>query len=257
MTYADQDFLPVEGQEEAPNYPTAFGITFTPRVSGIVFGLLGLAAAAYLLVNVVQPAWQQNQDLRQQKEQKQSQLVNREAIQKQIKQKQQELVQAKQKNQQVLSLFSNEKSLDTLLLDLNSIVKTSNGAITSFTPEPGAGQVINDGSLGSQVNGKLKRKSFSVQMQGSFNEVLSIVRRFELLQSLLIFKDFKTELLDQQGVVIDPQTGKSVPAVFKSENQKVVPGGRPDLKASFKLDALVPVTEQPAKPAAPAAQPAK
>ncbi len=67
MTYADQDFLPVEGQEEAPNYPTAFGITFTPRVSGIVFGLLGLAAAAYLLVNVVQPAWQQNQDLRQQK----------------------------------------------------------------------------------------------------------------------------------------------------------------------------------------------
>lgn len=257
MTYADQDFLPVEGQEETPNYPSAFGITFTPRVSGIVIGLLGLVGAVYLLVNVVQPAWQQNQELRQQKEQKQAQLVDKEAIRKQIQQKQQELVQAKQKNQQVLSLFSDEKSLDTLLLDLNSVVKSSNGTITSFTPEQGAGQVINDGSLGSQVNGKLKRKSFSVQMEGSFNEVLSIVRRFELLQSLLIFRDFKTELLDQQGVVIDPQSGKSVPAVFKSEKQKVVPGGIPDLKASFKLEALVPVTEQETKPAAPVAKPAQ
>lgn len=257
MTYADQDFLPVEGQEEAPNYPTAFGITFTPRVSGIVIGLMGLAGAAYLLVNLVQPTWQQNQELRQQKEQKQAQLVDKETIRKQIQQKQQELVRAKQENQQVLSLFSNENSLNTLLLDLNSIVKTSNGTITSFTPEQGTGQVISDGSLGSQVNGKLKRKSFNIQMQGSFNEVLSIVRRFELLQSLLIFKDFKTELLDQQGLVIDPQSGKSVSAVFKSENQKVVPGGKPDLKASFKLEALVPVSEQETKPAAPAAQPAQ
>lgn len=257
MTYADQDFLPVEGQEEAPNYPTAFGITFTPRVSGIVIGLMGLAGAAYLLVNLVQPTWQQNQELRQQKEQKQAQLVDKETIRKQIQQKQQELVRVKQENQQVLSLFSNENSLNTLLLDLNSIVKTSNGTITSFTPEQGTGQVISDGSLGSQVNGKLKRKSFNIQMQGSFNEVLSIVRRFELLQSLLIFKDFKTELLDQQGLVIDPQSGKSVSAVFKSENQKVVPGGKPDLKASFKLEALVPVSEQETKPAAPAAQPAQ
>jgi len=63
MTYADQDFIP-EGQEENPNYPTAFGITFTPQVGGILFGVLGLLGSLYLFLNVVQPAWENYQKLR-------------------------------------------------------------------------------------------------------------------------------------------------------------------------------------------------
>jgi hypothetical protein len=42
MTYADEEFMTAEGQEETPNYPTAFGITFTPTIGGIIIGVIGL-----------------------------------------------------------------------------------------------------------------------------------------------------------------------------------------------------------------------
>jgi type IV pilus assembly protein PilO len=260
MTYADQEFIPVEGQEETPNYPTAFGITFTPRVGGAVIGVLGLLGATYLLVNLVQPAWQQYQELKSSVESKQQQIQDQEQIRRQIKAKQAELVQAKQKNKQVLSLFANEKTLDTLLLDLNSFVKARNGTMTSYKPAEGDGQtttdgVINDSSLGATVNGKLKRQTVNVEFEGSFDQVQSILRSFERLQSLLLVKDFKTEVADDQGLLINTLNGKSVPAIFKREDQKVVPGGKPTLKTSFKLEALIPASEEEAKAAT--AQPAQ
>jgi type IV pilus assembly protein PilO len=40
------------------SYPVVFGITFTPRVSGILLGLLGIAGSAYMVMNMVMPAWE-------------------------------------------------------------------------------------------------------------------------------------------------------------------------------------------------------
>lgn len=257
MTYADPDFISVEGQEETPNYPKAFGITFTPRVSGVVLGVLGVLGAAYLLLNVVQPEWQRYQELDADVEGKELQLEKRAQIQQQIKVAQQQLVQARQKNRQVLSLFANERTLDTLLLDLNSFVKARNGRITSFKPDAAQQQAnagANNNPYGPLVSDKLRPKRYQVEIEGSFDQMQSILRSFERLQSLLLFKDFRTELLDNQGVLINPQTGNSVPAVFRNEDQKVVPGGKPDLKTSFTLEAPLPV-EQSQQAAPNAANP--
>lgn len=253
MTYADEEFLP-EGQVETPRYPTAFGITFTPRVGGIILALLGLLGATYLFAKVVQPEWERYQTLQAEKGKIQQNIANLEAIQKQVDAKKAELEQAKQQNKQVLNLFGDEKTLDTLLLDLNSFVKSRNGTLRVYSPgdtPQSTDGIVNDGSLGPEVNGKLKRKTIAVELEGSFDQIQSIMRSFERLQSLLLVRDFKIERADDLVVLINTDNGKSVLGVRKRENQqKVIPGGKPTLKATFKLDALTPVKQEAPKPKA-------
>lgn len=235
MTYADteQDFLLVEGEEEAPNYPVAFGITLTPKVGGIIIGVLGIAGAAYLLLNAVQPTWQKYQELRKDIESKRLQIQTQEEIQQQIEISQAELEEAKDKNIQVLSLFASEDTLDTLLLDLNSFVKDTNGNLKSFTPVEKEAVVINDGSLGSLVNGKLKRRSIDLELEGSFQQLQSVMRSFERLQSLLLVKDFQSDV--------------SIPQTLVINNGNVILGDQATLKTTFRLDALLPLTDQEQK----------
>ena len=246
MTYADEEFIIADGQEETPEYPKAFGITFTPRVGGIVIGVLGLLGATYLLVNAVQPSWQRYQELQTSVESKEQQIQQKQKIQQQIRETTAKLEQAKQENQQVLSLFANEKTLDTLLLDLNSFVKDRRGSLTNYEPAQEAEAVVNDGSYGAAVNGKLKRKTIDVQLEGTFDQVQSIMRSFERLQALLIVRDFKAEVSEPQPLLLN--------------QGRAVPGARPTIEATFTLDALSPVTEDEAQEAAAqptAVQPAK
>jgi type IV pilus assembly protein PilO len=247
MTYADEEFLP-EGQVETPNYPTAFGITFTPKVGGIIFAVLGLLGAAYLFVNVVQPEWARNQTLQDEKAKIQDDIQKLEDTKKKIALKKQELEAAKVQNKQVLSLFANEKTLDTLLLNLNSSIKEREGAsLETYNPgenSPATDGVINDGSLGAEVNGKLKRKTVNVELVGSFNQIQSIMRSFERLQTLLVVKDFKLETSDEPIIVLVDPSGKSVPGVRKKDKPGqagVVTNANPNLKATFKLEVLMPV----------------
>lgn len=246
MTYADEIGIPVEGQEESPSYPTAFGITFTPKVAGILFGVVGLLGAIYLLLNVVQPAWERYQELQQSVADKKSQVQQQAQIQRQIKEKQVLLAQAKQQNKQVLGLFASEKALNTLLLNLNSFVKARNGTMLKFEPvaDAQAAAAAPNDPTAAQPNEKLKRKVYNVEIEGSFDEVQSILRSFERLQSLLIVRDFKAQVSDDQGLLVNPESGSSTPAIFKRENNKVIPGGKPDIKTTFKLEALSPVQEE-------------
>lgn len=259
MTYADDEFMAVEGQDDGPSYPTAFGITFTPRVGGILVGAAGLLGALYLAVNAVQPAWERYQTLDTDVKTRQGQLQNKQKIQQEIAQAQKKLEEAKQKNQQVLSLFPNQKTLDTLLLDLNNPVKASNGQLISYEPVVQAtGSSSSDAAAAAAVpgNGKLQRKTYNISLEGNFDQVQSIMRSFERLQSLLVVRDFKSELNDQQVFLIN-DNGQATPAFVRKDSRSRAPQARPTLKTTFKLDALVPTSELEADKAAQAAQAAK
>jgi len=243
MTYADPDFIPVEEQEEEPSYPEAFGITFTPKVSGILLAILGLGGAAYLAWKVVQPALVENQGLRAQRQEKEGQLQDREVIQQQIQQKQQELVQVKQQNQTVTSLFADEQSVNTLLLDVNRFIKDADGELTSYEPVEvnEESNIVTDGSLGAAVNGKLKRQSFNLEMEGSYNEIQSILRSIERLQTLVVVKELTTDISTPQGLLVDDK-GEVTPIVKKDE--EIIPGAKPTLTTSYRLDVLMPLSEE-------------
>ncbi|MBD1861003.1 MULTISPECIES: pilus assembly protein [Trichocoleus] len=236
------DFVPSDGRDfgSEPAYPTIFGIALTPTISGVLVAVLGIGASAYLLLNQVQPAWNTYQTLQAEAEQKENQIQQRGNIQKKIDTANKNLEQAKQRRTEVYALFADERTLDTLLLDLNRLVNARKAKLSSFTPAPEPATVVSDGSLGPAVNGKLKRKEITVNLEGNYEQTQSIMRSVERLQPLLLVKSFNSQL--------DQSTQK----ITVDRRGRLLPVGRPEtnLKTSFKLQALLPLSSEEAAAAA-------
>ena len=278
-----RDFIPEPEFESPPEYPTVFGITLTPMVSGVLLALVGVAGAVWLILNLVLPAYETNQQLKATVSQKESEVNNQRENIKKIEQVKKDLAVAKQRKQEVLSLFADEKTLDTLLLDLNQLIKKRNAGVVAATrtklsncpawvraqfvdlrtsqefeekvgpiiakadlqkyePDEKISGIVADGSLGSSLNNKLKRKVVNLEFQGNFSQTQAILRDIERLQPLLIISDLK-------GTLGQKQSGSSaVGGLYQIE-----PGGQvrfltncqpePLITTSFKLQALLPLSE--------------
>ncbi len=163
MTLSDDLNFAEHGGEfdsETPNHPVVFGIAFTPKIIGILVGVLGLAGAGYILLNLLMPAWESYQQQQAKSSELQGQIEQKRANIKQIDKVKDELAQAKQQKVQVLGLFANEKTLDTLLLDMNRLVESGNtptsinavrAKLKKFVPVSPKPEPIIDGTLGLQV----------------------------------------------------------------------------------------------------------
>jgi type IV pilus assembly protein PilO len=295
------DYNPPGGDfDSGPNYPSAFGITFTPMVSGIGLGLLGLAAAAFAWTQLVEPLRVETEDLRAKVTEKQKQLDDQKNIEKQLREAKVKLTQVEQQRQQVYSLFAQKKNMDTVLLDLNQLIDKNNVGLRSakeaklatcpswikeqftsiatgqqyeeqigpliaeaklrkFTPEvsPAAATpatattvpgVLTDGSLGAELNNKLKRQTFNVEIEGNFNQAQSIIRRIELLQPLLILRNVDVKYGGEQISKTEPTVlyefdpkNPEIPLVLKTCQPDTV------VTTSFKMDALLPLTAEEQK----------
>ncbi len=245
------EFAPLDdhqGYAEKPTYPTAFGIPLTPTVLGTVLGVVLVALATYLFVLLVRPALQTRSQLQAEINEKQNQLDNVEEQQRLLEQAQQRRAEAEQLQQDVLALFATEESLDTLLLDLNTRIQSVNAGIEDDDRravlslfQVGDAAVVNDGSLGEAVNGRIERRVYSVEMMGGFAQTQSILRNIERLQPLLIVNNLQSTLDTSDRVLQIDLQGNLTPA------------GEPisRLNTSFELDALIPVpsAEIPPPPA--------
>lgn len=257
---AGGDFIPGGDFDdvEEPKYPVVFGFSLTPTVNGVLIALAGLGLAGYLLLNVVQPAWQRNQELKQDVAAKEQQLRDQGETERQIAEARLQLAEAKKLQADVLTLFATEESLNTLLLDVNERVQAANARIANpelraklvrFSPEPQPetlpdgrpGDTITDSSYGAAVNNRLRRRVINVEIQGSFAQIQSIIRNIERLQPLLVVQDLRSELVKAESVQVNRQ-GRLVTVASDAR-----------LKTTFKLIALVPAeAPPPAAPAAPA-----
>jgi type IV pilus assembly protein PilO len=233
MTVSDR-YAP--GTDPGPTYPTAFGITFTPPISGAVIGVAGTLAAGWLAMNLLSPAFTQMQEIQGRVADKQSKIDAQDKTLKKLQDVVDRVNKAKAQNTQVRSLFSNQQALDTLLLDLNRLIVSKSAVLRKFTPDSSG--IVTDGSQGAELNNKLKRQVTSVEFEGTFNQTLEIMRAVDRLQTVLILKDFKMELQQPSGSKEDARPSNLV-------------------KSSFKLYAYVPLSEEEAaKVAPPAGQPA-
>lgn len=242
-----EDFIPDDGGEfeaAAPTYPTAFGVTFTPAVSGALIAGVGLAGSIYLILNLLLPTFQKYQELQTSRNDKQAQVQQKQAVLQQTEQVKTELALAKQQQVEVLGLFANEQSLNTLLLDLNRVIESGNAnpqrnfiraRLKRYVPAAQSPEVITDSSLGSAVNGKLKRQVVNVELEGTFEQTQAIVRNIERLQPLLLVKDYQSTLVQ----AAPNQLGGSV-------------RGSGTITTAFQLQALIPATAEEAAVATPA-----
>ncbi|MDJ0618247.1 MAG: pilus assembly protein PilO [Calothrix sp. MO_192.B10] len=221
----DFNFVEADGELEESSFPVVFGITFTPKIIGIIVGVLGIAGAAYMLLNMVMPAWEKFGEQRAKVEELQGQIDQKQASIKQIGKVKAELASAKQQKTQVLKLFSDEKTLDTLLLDLNRLVESGNSLtsvspvrsqLKNFVPINQKPTIINNSSYGPLVKGKLKQSSVNIDIVGTFEQTQSILRNIERLQPLLIVKNYRSRSSNtvnlngaQPGLILPPTINTS------------------------------------------------
>lgn len=202
MTLAS-DFSGSAVQESAPSYPTVFGVTLTPVVSGVLIALLGLGAAVYLGTLWIAPKMEEAAKLQTEIAQQENDLSQREAILKQLTDVISSLERAKAENAQVRSLFATQEALDTLLLDMNRLILSSGAQLNSFEPDSAASGIVQDGSLGPELNAKLKRQVTNVTIQGDFASIVEVMQKIDQQQNFLVINNLTMEqVADKPGEVI-------------------------------------------------------
>lgn len=254
-------------QQETGASGGLFGLQLTPPIIGAGLAVLGIGLAAYVGTQLVMPISEENAklsteiDAKQSEVQKQTAELNREA------EANAKLADAQRRRAFVTSMFASEKSLETLLFDVNQVVDKINAGIptdeqkaklTKFepvilqkgpaAPKPGVpvidADIVNDTSLGSALAGQLRRKVFKVEFEGNYRQTRTFLQNLERMQSLLVVRNLKTQLVEQAPKLeIEFRQGKIVP----------VAAVQPQLKTSFDLHALLPLKqeEKPAVAATP------
>ncbi|MDX2240412.1 MAG: hypothetical protein NW224_07005 [Leptolyngbyaceae cyanobacterium bins.302] len=262
---AGGDFIPGDQAfDETPDYPSIFGLRLTPVVTGGLLAILGLAGAGALLYYLVLPEWETYQQLKTQVEQTESELEQQAAIRQQIDTAKKNLEEAKQQRDDVLTLFANEASLNTLVLDLNRQIDARNADLArrreqklsqcpavvqqnvaefeqkigplatqarmkTFAPLPDKSGVINDSFYGAQVNGKLRREAATVELVGNYDQTSAILQSIERLQPLLVIRDLSSTADEKsKGFVGFPGFSGCVPDT--------------QITTKFQLEALLPLS---------------
>ena len=185
--------------------PIAFGISLRPELSGALKAVLGIGGGIYLSINQLLPAWENYQKLGTDLALKQALFQQKQAGLQRTAELKTALAKAQHQHSEVLAMFGNQKSLDTLLLDLSSIVESANAKVKQhqaraqlqrFVPGNQADELQTDGTLGARLNGKLKRRVFNVAFTGTFEQTESIFRNIERRRASV----------DDQGLSIDVGT---------------------------------------------------
>ncbi len=250
MTYS-----PGGEQAEESSAQELFGIKLTPQVQAIAIALLGLGIAGGIGYQFVMPEMQKTADIKQKiSDAKTTQL----SLQTQIKKRAEaeaKQEQAKQRRADVTSMFASDAGSNTLLLDMTQLVNRINMGVVGdqgkaklkkFEPDilPAAApatagavdpDILKDTSFGPSLAGKLRRKKYKVEFEGNFAQTRSFMRNLELMQSLLVVKNLKSELAEAtQTIEVDFLKGKIVP----------VQQPQTKLKTSFDLHALLPLKQE-------------
>ena len=261
------EFISSDKQEEEAGTQEIFGLKLTPQVQAIGIAVLGLLLAGGLGYQFVLPEFQKGGEFKQKlSDSKQTQLQLQAQIQKkaEAEAKQEE---AKQRRANVTAMFASDASANTLLLDMTQLVNRINAGVQGddlkakitkfepYLPPPGAAataatagrdpDILADTSFGPSLAGKLRRKKFKVEFEGNFAQTRNFIRNLELLQSLLVVRNLKSE---------SPPSTQPIEVDFVKG--KIVPVGQPQtvIKTAFDLHALLPL-KQEEKPPTPAPSP--
>ena len=197
----------------------------------------------------------QNDTLRTEIVTKQEQLVSQSSQLEDIAKIEAELEVAMQRRRNVYSLFANEKTMDTLLLDINQRIESSHAALVGTNNQvrargippivleaqlksfsPGEKVVVSDSSLGAEINGKLRREVYDIRFSGDYAQTQNILRNLERLEPLLMVRNFSVT------------SGSTVEETIIGASGQVVKVPKAQLETSFQIDALMPTADADVPP---------
>lgn len=254
MTAANEFMIAEEEQEESS--PIILGVPLTPRNIGIAIGVAGAILAGVGMFKLVMPAIAEGSSLNEQITAKQQEIEQQDERLKKVDEARQQLVEAKNRRAAVTALFADEASLDTLMFDIDEQLNQVNAnvtdeeqkaRITKFEPvqlpDGSDTEVVTDGSLGTAVNGQLRRRKYQIEFEGSFAQARQFLVILERMQPMLVVRNLQTQLLDSNPVVEgEYKEGQFVPASEQPQRR---------LKMSFDLSALMPLSQEQIEVAAP------
>ncbi|MBD1938550.1 hypothetical protein [Microcoleus sp. FACHB-68] len=236
------------GEEEQEAGGGLFGIKFTPTIIGVLVAVAGVAAAVGLYMYVLTPEWTKQEELKGKISTKESEIAQLKVGAAKIEEAKVELQREKQLKAEVEALFGDQTKLDTLLLDINKIVKQGGARIQLFKPD---NEIISntlypDGKGPSLPNlAQFKAVPLRLELEGTFAQTQSIIRNIERLEPLLVMGEFSAK--------IDEQTMRLV----VDEQGKVRGLTEPALDTTLKMTVIVPKSAEEIAGATPATPPAK
>lgn len=241
MTFSD-DFLD-ESKGLDDDYPSAFGITFTPIVSGTALAIVGIVGAGYIFMNMVAPAQEGYKSIKQQQEEKLTKLnqVKGKDYPQKIADLKTELENEQALKSKVTAMFTNQEDLETLLIDFSNFIAANRGTLVKYSPDKDI-TLINDASLGANVQGKLKKKGISVQFKADFAQTQAILSNIERLQPLLIVKNYESRVTEKPT------------AVLTRGGSQLLPRKQAILTTDLKIDAILPLSQKELEAAQKAAK---
>lgn len=247
MVAANEYLLdPDEDEEEEASGPAFLGLPITPKVIGIAIGVLGVILCGAGVFYLTFPAWEEQQMLDSSIQTKQREIEQQNEKLQQQEEAERQLAEAKQRRASVTALFADEANLQTLMFDVNEQLNQINGGILDedlkarlirFQPLNDDRPVtVTDGSLGPQVNNKLRRQEYEVEVEGSFEQIRRFLISLERMQPMLVVRDFNSQLMNRSPELKgEIRQGRFVPIDDQPQRR---------LRSTFKLHALMPLSDQ-------------
>ncbi|KDR59193.1 MULTISPECIES: hypothetical protein [Oscillatoriales] len=232
-------------EEEGSSGPVILGLAITSKVIGIAIGAVGAILFGAGVFYLAFPAWEEQQMLNSSIQTKQREIEQQNEKLQQQEEAERQLAEAKQRRASVTALFADEANLQTLMFDVNEQLNQINGGILDedlkarlirFQPLNDGPVLVADGSLGSQVNNKLRRQEYEVELEGSFEQIRRFLISLERMQPMLVVRDFSSQLLDRAPELKgEIRQGRFVPIDDQPQRR---------LRSTFKLHALMPLSDQ-------------
>jgi len=232
---------------------TLFGLTFTPKILGIIIGASGVGLAAYLAATSVMPIWDSVQAGQQNIDTKTAAVT---ALRGQVASKSniaEKIEEANQQNKFVLSLLPSVDNIDTLIRDIQEQIPKT--IVIDLPPDFSyeiAGTLRTFQPTAPIKGTQYDTYSFTVGFDGKFEDVLNTIKKIERLRPLLVVKDLK--LTKKALPTTTFKFSRPIAAGKEKEILDILP---PLIAADFTLQAFVPKTEEELKAAAAAATPPK
>ncbi|HEY9837828.1 MAG TPA: type 4a pilus biogenesis protein PilO [Vampirovibrionales bacterium] len=281
MTVSEQFMAMQAARAEEAAPPGSYKIgsfVLTPQIQGILIAVLGLGLAGFAAFKMLLPAMEEQTNLKTQIAAKEAEIANQQSKIRQMDEAKANLATTQERKENVLALFAQGATLETLLLDINQIVRQSGGKLESFKPQgetspndwiftegaPAAGGAAAGAApppadpaaaapppaapsltLSQAVEGK----TMELEMAGNYQQTLDTLRRLERLQQMVVFGQLTSQL------------GEGSQTIFVNPDGKITEQAQATLETSFDLIAVMPLPPEqlknlaappPPPPAAPA-----